>query len=285
MQPEKQTSVKPVPLIKGISEIIDNYDAFIIDVWGVVHDGAILYPGTVEVLQNFQAQGKKMLFLTNTSFLPDEIERSLSRMGLEESIYKNCIITAGSSAHRSVMNYKGKCCYNMATSNYEGIKDGAELSFTDDAAEADFILNIVGKGNFDDEPEFFAAMERGLKHNVPMICGNPDAEVSLSGKKYSCAGYYADWYEERGGKVEWHGKPFLPIYEWAWEMLGKIDKSRICAIGDSLRTDIKGAQSFGIDALWNLDGTTRELSTEEASTRAQEKGLEPMGVLRGFSWS
>lgn len=284
MSPDKTSNNHTIPLINGLSEVAYNYDAFIIDIWGVVHDGAELYPETEKTLRNLQAQNKKILFLSNACFLSEEIERSLGAMGLNKNIFKNSILTAGESARLSVMNLKGKCCYDMSTSNYQSIRAGAELSLTNDVERADFILNVVGKGHLDNESEFYQAMEKGLKYNIPMICGNPDAEVSISGEKYRCAGYYADWYEERGGQVEWHGKPYLPIYEWAWEKLGKIDKSKICAIGDSLRTDITGAKTFGIDALWNLDGTTRDLSLEEANQRARDENLSPSGILRGFHW-
>lgn len=282
MQPKKASDMNAIPLINGVSEVADNYDAFIIDIWGVVHDGAKLYPHTKDVLKNLANMNKKCLFLSNTAYTPDEMEKSLISMGV--NILKENILTAGSSTHRSVQKFKGKKYFEMATHTYGGVIDGIELQQVNKPEDADFILNLVGKGIAGEDGYYYEQMKIALKNDISMICGNPDFEVSLSGHMFACAGLYAQWYEDQGGHVEWHGKPYLPIYEWAWDKLGKIDKSRICAIGDSLRTDITGARNFGIDALWNLDGTTRDLSLEEATKRAKEKDLEPIGILRGFHW-
>ncbi len=282
MQPKKASDMNAIPLINGVSEVADNYDAFIIDIWGVVHDGARPYPYTRDVLQNLSDMNKTCLFLSNTDVRPQEMEISLRSMGL--GISKDNIVTAGGSAHRGLSEYQGKTCIRMATFSNKEIAQGRDLIVTENPEQADFILNTIGTATLGQDEHFYEIMEICLKENLPMICANPDHEVSISNKIYHCAGLYAQWYEDQGGHVEWHGKPYLPIYEWAWDKLGKIDKSRVCAIGDSLRTDITGARNFGIDALWNLDGTTRDLSLEEATKRAKEKDLEPIGILRGFHW-
>jgi len=127
-------------------------------------------------------------------------------------------------------------------------------------------------------------LEEALKLNLPLICSNPDIEVEIGDRIVKCAGYYAQWYETRGGEVHWHGKPYRPVYEMAWEKLGKPDKSKICAIGDSLRTDISGAKNFGIDSLWNLDGINRDLTEQQAQDMLKEKGLSPVAMMKGFQW-
>ncbi len=282
MQPDKISDVHSIPLINGVSEITDNYDAFIIDIWGVVHDGAKLYPYTKEVLQKLNDLDKKCLFLSNTDARPQEMEMSLRNMGLK--IFQDDVVTAGGSAHRGLREYQGKKCIRMATFSNEEIMQGIGLEVTESPNEADFILNTIGTATLGQDRHFYEIMEECLEERLPMVCANPDHEVSISNRIYHCAGLYAQWYEDNGGKVEWHGKPYLPIYEWAWEKLGKIDKSKICAIGDSLRTDITGAKNFGIDSLWNLDGTTADLSLKEANQRASDKNLKPIGILRGFYW-
>ena len=50
------------------------------------------------------------------------------------------------------------------------------------------------------------------------------------------------------GEVIYYGKPYKRIYEYALEVSGITDKSKIIAIGDNVNTDIKGAKDFGINA-------------------------------------
>jgi ribonucleotide monophosphatase NagD (HAD superfamily) len=73
-----------------------------------------------------------------------------------------------------------------------------------------------------------------------------------------CAGALAQRYEERGGRVRWHGKPHPAIYETCLGLLEIADRARILAIGDSLRTDIAGAAGVGIDSLFVTGGIHAE---------------------------
>jgi HAD superfamily hydrolase (TIGR01459 family) len=123
-----------------------------------------------------------------------------------------------------------------------------------EVAEADFVLN-TGPSEFDAtvaqyEPMLQAARARDL----PMVCANPDLVVIHGGRRAICAGALAQRYEEIGGAVRWHGKPFPSIYETCFGLLGIADRGRILAVGDSLRTDIAGANAVGIASVLVLGG-------------------------------
>ena len=75
-----------------------------------------------------------------------------------------------------------------------------------------------------------------------MVCANPDLVVMHGARLALCAGALAQWYEEMGGQVRWHGKPYRSVYDSCTALLGIADQPRILAVGDSLRTDIAGAQ-------------------------------------------
>jgi len=88
---------------------------------------------------------------------------------------------------------------------------------------------------------------------LPLICANPDIQVRIGDRLHWCAGALARIYEDEGGQVVYPGKPHEAIYALAYqklEALGKIDKSRILAIGDGPITDLKGANREGLDALY-----------------------------------
>ena len=96
--------------------------------------------------------------------------------------------------------------------------------------------------------------EQSLMRDLPMICANPDLVVMHGAKLALCAGALAKWYEDKGGKVRWHGKPYRSVYDSCLALLGVADRSRILAVGDSLRTDIAGADAAGLDSLFVVGG-------------------------------
>ena len=113
---------------------------------------------------------------------------------------------------------------------------------------------VVCSGLFDDTtetPQDYAALiatmrERGLA----MVCANPDIVVERGDKLVYCAGAIADLYAAAGGNVLYAGKPYRPIYEQALALRAAAARprrrpARVLAIGDSVRTDLKGAAAFG----------------------------------------
>ena len=51
--------------LEGLKEIYNNYDTFIIDLWGVMHNGIMLNPRAIEAVENLQKNSKKFVFLSN----------------------------------------------------------------------------------------------------------------------------------------------------------------------------------------------------------------------------
>ena len=267
--------------ISGVSEIADDYDAFMIDVWGVVHDGVRLNPGSQSCLDQMLSQNKSIVFLSNTPFRSYELGKSLRDMGLTFPENDVTIMTAGESSWMDIQNWLGRKVFLMGQP-YEGLLEG--MTLTSDVTQAHCMLTTVGGSYAGEDSIFYEAMELALPLGIPLICANPDLEVQIGENLALCAGTYAQWYQDRGGDVHWHGKPYQPVYAQAWKLLGKPDKSKICAIGDSLRKDMSGAKNFGIDGLWNLDGINRDLNETQAQSLLDEKGLCPAAMMKGFSW-
>ena len=51
--------------IEHLSEIFNFYDTYIIDLWGVMHNGIKLNSGALEVVENLFTQNKRVVFLSN----------------------------------------------------------------------------------------------------------------------------------------------------------------------------------------------------------------------------
>src|SRR5690606_18948495 len=102
--------------------------------------------------------------------------------------------------------------------------------------------------------DYRARLEAMRDRNLLMVCANPELVDERGGEIIPCAGAIAQSSEEIGGDVYYAGKPHGPIYEKAVAaatgLLGRdIPRSRVLAIGDAIRTDIAGADRFGIDSL------------------------------------
>jgi HAD superfamily hydrolase (TIGR01459 family) len=112
----------------------------------------------------------------------------------------------------------------------------------------------------DDYRELLGAMRA---RNMFMLCANPDLVVERGEKLIYCAGALADVYAALGGEVFYAGKPYAPIYKEALAMAQavrstEVRSDRVLAIGDSIRTDLKGARDFGLDCLFVTAGIHAE---------------------------
>ena len=273
-----------IPLIRGIGEIADRYDAFILDVWGVLHDGVRLFDGTIGCLEALQREGKRVILLSNTPSLGADISAQLEAMGLSRSLYHD-IVTAGDSTRAALMGYAGKRCWLASRGEQFGrLVEGIDITLTDVPEDEDIMLNALG-GMEDEEDPVYEDLDRAADLRLPMICANPDLVVNVGSALYLCAGTYAAYYEKVGGQVEYHGKPHTPVYERVYKLLGQPDKAKICAVGDSFHTDIAGANGFGIDCVFNAEGIHQEeLATLGVDGVMAQQEHRPTYVLNGFGW-
>ncbi len=152
----------------------------------------------------------------------------------------------------------GRRCLHICSDRDLEIRDGLGLEYVDTAEAAEFILN-TGPAGWDDTIEDYAPLlRRALARGLPMVCANPDLVVMHGARLALCAGALAQWYEQQGGHVRWHGKPYRSVYDSCLALLGIDDRSRILAVGDSLRTDIAGAAAAGLDSLFIAGGIHAE---------------------------
>jgi ribonucleotide monophosphatase NagD (HAD superfamily) len=94
---------------------------------------------------------------------------------------------------------------------------------------------------------------------LPMICANPDIVVQRGDKLIYCGGALAQLYEALDGPVLMAGKPHALIYDLALAEAAKlkggpVDRARVLCVGDGPRTDLRGANAQGLDALFIAAG-------------------------------
>jgi len=288
-----------VQVIGGLRELAPYYDGFILDLWGVIHDGVAPMPGAVDCLRSLMESDKRIILLSNAPRRADDVVRRITRIGVPAGLYHH-VMSSGEEAWQHLRRRDdpfyaalGWRCLHIGSERDIEIRHGLDLEFVDTAEEAEFVLN-TGPAGWDDRLEDYEPiLQLALDRNLPMICANPDIVVMHGNRLALCAGALAKWYEEAGGRVRWHGKPFRSVYDTCVELLGIDDCSRILAVGDSVRTDIAGAAGAGIDSLLIADGIHAEefgtagdrapdLERIEAVLRAG--AYNPVGVARRFTW-
>ena len=141
----------------------------------------------------------------------------------------------------------GKKFYHLGPSRDQSIFEKV-LENKTSLKECDFILCT---GLFDDQDEDLEYYKDLLKNYISkkFICTNPDLTVHKGDVEELCAGALAKTFETLGGEVIYYGKPYKEIYEMCFDT-----KEKVLAIGDNLRTDIKGANNLNIDSLFIYNG-------------------------------
>ena len=252
-----------IPLVHGLSALADRYDAFLLDLWGVLHDGISAYPGAVECLQRLRAAGKGIAILSNAPRRASEVARRSAELGILSALY-DIIHSSGEETwlhlkerpdafHRGL----GRACYHLGPERDRGVLDGLDLAETTDIGKASFLLNTGAHLAQSEVADYEPVLEPAARRGLPMVCANPDLEVIRGGVREICAGMLALRYEELGGTVRYHGKPHESVYRRVLSQLGS-SPDRVLAVGDSLRTDIAGARAAGLPSLLVTGGIHAE---------------------------
>jgi HAD superfamily hydrolase (TIGR01459 family) len=284
-------------LIDGMRALAPSYDGFILDLWGVVHDGTAPFPGVLDCMEQLIGAGKRLVLLSNAPRRAEDVKRRIVVIGVPERLYHG-VMSSGEEAWQCLFRRDepfyaalGRKCLHIGSDRDLEMREGLELSFVDAPEDADFILN-TGPAQWHDTIETYApALRAACGRGLPMVCANPDLVVIHGGKPALCAGALAEHYEAIGGRVRWHGKPHPSVYDSCLGLLGISDRTRLLAIGDSLRTDIAGAANAGIDSLLIAGGVHAEefrsggkLDLDRVAAAVRESGAEPIGVAERFVW-
>jgi HAD superfamily hydrolase (TIGR01459 family) len=271
------------------------YDVVLSDVWGVTHNGLTAFPAACAALAQFRRGGGTVVLITNAPRPGAVVADQLDRFGVPREAYDD-IVSSGDVTRGVVAGRPGQSIFHLGPPRDIAIFDDLNCRFLP-LEQADY---VICTGLFDDEtetpedyrPQLVKMRERALF----MVCGNPDVVVERGDKLVYCAGAVCDLYREMGGDVLYAGKPYRPIYEEALRKAqAKRGKptlaARTLAIGDSLRTDVRGAQALGIDCLFVTAGIHAEElgGRDDPRPEALEKmfaaaDLRPTAVTKSLRW-
>ncbi len=282
-------------LIPHFSALAPGYDVFLCDVWGVVHNGEVSFPAACDALMRARAMGKAVIFITNAPRPGEAVIRQIDHLRVPHEAYDG-IVSSGDVTRDVIAHRKGQTLCHIGPERDHSIFTGLKVKFA--ALEtADY---VVCSGLDDDETEtpesYRARLEIMLKRKLFMLCGNPDLVVERGDRLVYCAGSIADLYATMGGEVLYAGKPYRPIYDMALRkaeaILGrKADMARVLAVGDSVRTDLKGARACGVDMLFMAPGIHAEEfggrdtpNADVMNTVFAAAGETPTAVMKHLAW-
>jgi len=275
-----------IPLLSGIAPIAGRYDGFIVDLWGVLHDGAHPMPGAVEALHRLREAGKRIVILSNAPRRSASVIERIAEIGIARTLYDE-LLSSGEATWRWLKQGgpSGRRLFPIMAARDGSMLDGLDFGIARKIEAADFILNTGVESANDKVEDFENILRAGAARGLPMVCANPDLVVIHRGKAEICAGAIALRYEQLGGPVQYFGKPHPPIYRDCFALLGVSDRRRILAVGDSLRTDIAGANAADIDGLLVLGGIHQEELTEgDLESVIERQGVIPTAAVPVFRW-
>lgn len=238
----------------SLSDIAGDYDAILSDVWGVLHNGIEAHPSAVDALLRYRQAGGRVVLITNAPRPSPPIMGMLDRLKVPRDAY-DAMVSSGDVTRAMIAPYRGQTLHYVGPpAENDGLFEGFDITLgSPEDAKAVIVTDL---DNDDQTPDDYNdRVTVWLRHRLPMICANPDRVVEHGSQLIYCGGALADLYEARGGRIHMAGKPYRPIYDAALKAAeaaaGRpLDRSRILAIGDSVRTDAIGAANAGLDLLF-----------------------------------
>jgi HAD superfamily hydrolase (TIGR01459 family) len=278
--------------VEGLRDLADGVEVVLSDIWGVVHNGLAAFPEACEALRTCRERGATVILITNAPRPADSVQRQLHKLAVADDTY-DAIVSSGDLTRSYVADHPGRKVFQLGPERDSGIYRGLD-PILGPLEEADY---IVCTGLFDDETEtaedYREMMSRARERKLPLICANPDIVVERGDRLIYCAGAIAELYREMGGEVIFYGKPHRPIYERAIALAAgrrahEIRLNRVLAIGDSVRTDLAGAHTFGVDCLFVTRGIHSEefegIDQFDPASVKELFGHPPKALIRELRW-
>jgi HAD superfamily hydrolase (TIGR01459 family) len=281
---------KKLAMLRDLRDLASHYDHFLVDQFGVLHDGSSAYPGAIDALSKLKAAGKTVVLLSNSGKRSAPNEARLLGFGFEPGSWDH-FLSSGEVAWRRFAGRPGKPglaqgmrCLLIARDGDRTAIEGLDLELIEDAAQAEIILLAASEGDRFDLAHYRDLLAPAAAAGVPCICTNPDRIMLTKSGPHFGAGRIAELYEELGGHVDWIGKPYRAIYDAALDALGNPPREKVIGIGDSIEHDIAGARGAGLSAALVRSGILAELSERELDELFSRHDSVPDFILPAFTW-
>ena len=278
------------PILSSIAPLAEASEAWIVDIWGVMHNGARAHAAAGDACRRFRAKGGIVVLLSNAPRPFSAVIPHMTSLGVEADTYDTGV-TSGDATREMIADWQGRPLLHIGPERDRGLFEGYDVRFAaPETAEV-----AICSGLYDDlkeTPADYAGLFEGLRaRQVPMICANPDILVERGEQLIYCAGALAAAYEAKGGKVTYAGKPYGPIYDRTLREIARLKgrpvaKEKILCIGDGVETDLKGAHNAGFRSVFIAspiflpDG----LSVPALTKLFADRPFSPIAALPTLAW-
>ena len=228
----------------GLSSIVDSYQLFYVDLWGVVHNGVTLHQEAIKALREILKKEKEFVLLTNAPRPNFVVQSFLEKMGMDKEIRERVFTSGEASLNYLKKNLKDKKFFHVGPPRDFDLFNDFEKLKSDNISNSEYILCTGLFEKYEKDLNYYKNLfEKNI--DMEMICTNPDLTVDRGNSRELCAGSVAMIFEKMGGEVIYFGKPYPEVYNQSINNKGK----KILSIGDNLNTDIKGANLLNYDSL------------------------------------
>ena len=249
-----------VTALPGIAALAREYDGFIVDQWGVLHDGARPYPGAIDCLERLRRAGKPVVVLSNSGRREAGNIGLMAEMGFDARLFDR-FVSAGEDARAAIERRThpfharlGRRYYAFTRDDDASLLDGLALERVTRVEDADFLMVIGIESPRLGVADYKPLLAAGAARHLPMICANPDLTRVSPGGLVDAPGVLARRYERLGGEVFHHGKPHPAIYQSCLEALPVGARGKVVAVGDSIEHDVLGAVRAGLRSAFVAGG-------------------------------
>lgn len=259
-----------VKFVSNLQSIQNQYDGFLFDIWGVIHDGHTAFPGAVSLINELIDKQKKIIFLSNAPRPGPVLIKKLKDLGI--AVIPEMIYSSGDEFRKryiqdiqinhSSFQGLGRRFFHLGAERNTDILSNLTVDVTDRLEDAEFVLLTAYMDEDENLNQHDVFLKKALSLKLPFVCVNPDKAIDNGEKLRFCAGVLAEKYEKMGGQCYYFGKPFPAVFESAIEIMkgsGVLDLRKILMIGDTLETDILGARNAGIDSALVFAGNAARL--------------------------
>ena len=284
---------------QGLSDISDSYSGFILDQWGVLHDGKKAFPEVVSTLKELRARNKEIIILSNSGKRAKDTKDRLKKLGIGTTLYDH-IVTAGemtweglNTRSEGVFEGLGNKCFLLSRQKDRSIVEETNLKIVDNPADADFMLLSGSNTPEVSIEEYEPVLKEAVRYRLKAICANPDMFAIFNGETYPGTGQIAKRYEDFGGVVTYIGKPHQPILRHCLGLFKTALPSSTVMIGDSIGHDVLAGAALEIDTVLVKTGV-HKVAFSNASNPAEidktlsalvtNHGAKPTYLLNEFAW-
>ncbi len=282
------SGLSPPAVIQQIADLADRYNCFLVDQFGVLHDGFNAYPGAADALRGLMQSGATVVIISNSGKRAESNRQRLTGLGFTDDCYTD-LVSSGEVAWNLLKSRylgsrvpQGASCYLLSNDNDHSALDGLGLSVVDSLSDAQLILL---SGQHLDEPgltELYGRLQLAVDNNLPCFCTNPDKIAYARGGKVFSSGTVAQWYEAQGGEVIWLGKPYADIYHYVTAQFNIDDPSKVVCVGDSIEHDIKGGCSQGLATVLVRTGILDDCDDAQIEALYRQHQAVPDYIIGAF---